>query len=144
MKKFNFGLIQNPNMKINEIMYNLQVMTVQSNICEVFGVNQQTGINEGNGITFYFTPYAGNLDIMYRDEFGRRMDFEVTNVTFPNDPFIPRITAIHIMDDPRNPNNVITVSFNYMNQRMIETYDLDNHNRFGKRQNKNKKFKNKI
>jgi hypothetical protein len=119
-------------------------MTVQSNVYELFGVNQQTGINEGNGITFYFTPYAGNLDITYRDEFGRRMDFEVTNVTFPNDPFIPRITAIHIMDDPRNPNNVITVSFNYTNQRMIEIYDLDEtRNRFGKKI-KNLKIKLKI
>jgi hypothetical protein len=127
-------------------MYNLQVMTVQSNIREVFGVNQQTGINEGNGITFYFTPYAGNLDITYRDEFGRRMDFEVTNVTFPNDPFIPRITAIHIMDDPRNPNNVITVSFDFLEQRMIDNYDLDNNIRFGKKQIKIKikKVKNKM
>ena len=68
------------------------------------------------------------------------MDFEVTNVDFPNnDPFISRITAIHIMDDPRNPNNIITVSFDYTNQRMIEFYDLDNHNRFGKRKNKKNK-----
>ena len=40
-----------------------------------------------------------------------------------------------------NPNiNINEIMYNL--QRMIENYDLDNHNRFGKRQNK--KINNKI
>ena len=124
-KKFKFGLRPNPNMNINEIMYNLQVMTVQENIRELFGVNND-GINEGEAETFYFTPLAGQLDTIYRDEFGRRMDFEITNVIFDNnDPFIPRISGIHIIDDPGNPNNIRAVSFYLVDPGMIEFYDIN-------------------
>jgi len=100
---FKFGW-SNPNGNLNRIN-NYLIDNERENIIEIYLYQ-----------TVFLTRYAGNIYRRYRN-----LDFEVMNITFNNIeyPLVPTLLLVHNTDDPRNPNNIITISLDLLNENMI-------------------------
>jgi len=117
-KKVQFGWTNhNALNNVNNLMNNLDPQMnayIQQQI--MIQQERQRIINEFLYSTVFFSRHAG----LYYNRY-RNMDFEIMRIDFThhNDPLIPRFTMIHVIDDPRNPDNVISVSLYITNFNMF-------------------------
>jgi hypothetical protein len=76
---------------------------------------RQRIIDEYLYTSLFFSRHAG----LYYNRY-KNMDFEVMRIDFTNaNPLIPRFTLIHVIDDPRDPDNVISITVNVNNFNMF-------------------------
>jgi hypothetical protein len=112
-KKVQFGWTnRNAQNNLNNIINNVDPRVIayieQQNMIRQ---EQQRIINDFLYNTVFFSRHAGLYYTVYKN-----MDFEVMRIDFTNaNPLIPRFTLIHVMDDPRNPDNVISITINVNN-----------------------------
>jgi len=107
-KKVQFGWTNNNALNnINNLINNVDprvIAYIQEQ--NMIRQEQQRIINEFLYSTVFFSRRAGLYYTLYKN-----MDFEVMRIDFTNaNPLIPKFTMIHVMDDPRNPDNVISLS----------------------------------
>lgn len=105
-KKNRFGWT-NPN-TVNQLNINVNprfLAYVEQQI--INQMEQQRIINRYLFSTVFFTRHAG----LYYNRY-KNMDFEIMRIEFthPRNPLIPYFTLLHTIDDPRDPNNMVSIS----------------------------------
>ena len=112
VKKSNFGWTKKdiPELSMND--------PINRRIYEELMIQQERQNIYDNYIqsAVFLTGRAGRLYQQYRN-----LDWEVVNIEFlnPNYPLIPTLTLVHTVDDPRNPDNVIIVHLELLNENML-------------------------